>query len=409
MNNHLRFPDNFLWGAATSSHQVEGHNYNDWTLWEESSLRHNELRGNGHIEKYGLKNFLSRTAANHFHLYKEDYELAKELGHNATRLSIEWSRIEPEEGVFNEAALAYYRTVIAHLTTLGITPLVTLYHWTVPVWFSNQGGWLNPASPGQFARFAAHIVTALKDDVTFWITLNEPEIYATNSYLNGIWPPQRRSYIAFWRVFHRLIAAHRQAFSAIKNIQPDAQVGIAKNNIYFEAAGKNPFNRLFKKIYDYAWNFYFLDRIRTYQDFIGLNYYFHNRIDWGFIRNENKALSDLGWELHPEGIYHVLTDLQRYRRPIYITENGLADATDSQRAWFIKEILRHVHRSIEEGVDVRGYLHWSLIDNFEWDKGFFPRFGLVAVDYATYKRTPRSSAHIYGAIAKNNTLPIDSP
>lgn len=404
MPKNLYFPDKFLWGASTSSHQVEGHTTNDWTAWETSVKRLEHLKQSGQLKKYGLDNFISHTAANHFHLYKEDYALAKEMGHNATRLSLEWSRIEPQEGVFDESALNHYANMIRHIKSLGIEPLVTLWHWTIPLWFRDRGGWLDAQAPAYFTRYAERVVAHLKNEVTFWITLNEPEIYTANSYLTGIWPPQRKSIIKFLRVFHRLIAAHKQAFSAIKNIQPAAQIGIAKNNIYFEGAGKNPLNHALKKIYDHAWNFYFLDRIKHHQDFIGLNYYFHNRISWGFIKNENKIVSDLGWELHPEGIYHVLSDLKQYNCPVYITENGLADATDRERAWFIKEIVRNMHRALSDGVDVRGYLHWSLIDNFEWDKGFSPRFGLVEVDYKNHKRTPRPSAHTYRSIVTNNAL-----
>lgn len=404
MKKNLYFPDKFLWGASTSSHQVEGCTTNDWTQWETSAKRLEHLKHSGQLKKYGLDNFISHTAANHFHLYKEDYQLARDLGHNATRLSLEWSRIEPQEGFFDESALNHYANVLRHIRNLGLEPFITLWHWTIPLWLRDRGGWLCTEAPAYFTRYVEKVVSHLKKEVTFWITLNEPEIYSANSYLTGVWPPQHKNIFKFLQVFHRLITAHKEAFSLIKQLQPNAQVGIAKNNIYFEAAGKNPLNHIFKKIYDRAWNFYFLDRIKHYQDFIGLNYYFHNKIDWGFIKNENKRISDLGWELYPEGIYHVLNDLTRYHCPIYITENGLADAVDRERTWFIEESLRQVHRALSENVDVRGYLHWSLIDNFEWDKGFFPRFGLIEIDFTSHKRTPRPSAYAYRAIAIRNAL-----
>jgi beta-glucosidase len=297
--------------------------------------------------------------------------------------------------------------MIKHITSLGIAPLVTLYHWTVPLWFRDKGGWLNDGAVRAFTRFATKMAECLGGYVTHWITLNEPEIYAANSYLTGVWPPQQRNLIHFLRVFHRLIYAHRAAYHAIKRLQPTALIGIAKNNIYFEAAGHNPVNHILKALCDYGWNRYFLNRIKHHQDFIGLNYYFHNRMDWGRVKNKNERTSDLGWELYPQGIYDVLTELKAYHLPIYITENGLADAADLERGWFITETLRQVHRAIEQGVDVRGYLHWSLLDNFEWDKGFYPRFGLIAVDYATQKRTPRPSALLFASIAKNNRLEFD--
>jgi beta-glucosidase len=162
-----------------------------------------------------------------------------------------------------------------------------------------------------------------------------------------------------------------------------------------------------KKIIDWRRNFYFLNRLKNYQDFIGLNHYFHNRINYGFNKNENEKLSDVGWELYPEAIYYVLVDLKRYNKPIYITENGLADAKDKQRSWFIFESLKNINRAINEGVNVKGYLHWSLVDNFEWDKGFWPRFGLLEIDYKTLERKVRPSAYFYRDICIANEITED--
>jgi beta-glucosidase len=222
--------------------------------------------------------------------------------------------------------------------------------------------------------------------------LNEPEIYAVNSHLTGIWPPQKKNpWNYFWTLRH-LIRAHCLAYQAIKQRCPDAKVGIAKNNIHFEPY-KNKFtNRVVVRIFRWWWNDYFLKAIDTHQDFIGLNYYFRNIVDFTMVKNENKVISDLGWELHPEGIYHVLMDLKKYAKPIYITENGLADSNDSERTWFIEQTIWQLRRALEKKVDLRGYLHWSLLDNFEWDKGFRARFGLVEIDFKTQKRTPRKSA-----------------
>jgi beta-glucosidase len=239
-----------------------------------------------------------------------------------------------------------------------------------------------------------------KEDVKFWITLNEPEIYSMNSYLRGIWPPQKKGIINFYIVMRNLTKSHRRAYRIIKKINPKAQIGIAKNNTYFEAANDKFVNRTLKKLADKYWNDYFLDKITHRQDFIGLNYYFHDRIDNGFKQNENKKVSDLNWELYPQGIYHVLRDLKKYGKPIYITENGLADAEDKYRAWYIEEILKNVGRAIKDGADVRGYFHWSLLDNFEWAHGFWPRFGLIEVDYKTQERTLRKSAQKYSELIK---------
>ncbi len=398
------FPKGFYWGASTSSHQVEGHNTNDWTEWEQSEKRLKHLTETGQIEKYGKHTFVSGKAANHHHLFRDDFQLAKKLGHNSTRFSLEWSRIESEEGRFSKKALDKYRDTITHLEETGIEPFVTLWHWTIPLWLRDKGGWSNPKVIAYFERYVEEVMKVMGDKVRFWITLNEPEIFTTQSYLTGVWPPQQKNPINYVRVFRHLIKAHVRVYPIIKQYNPEAQVGIAKNNIYFEAHTKHPINRLVKRAADWWWNEHFLNQINKWQDFVGLNYYFHNRTNFFMVRNENKRLSDLGWELHPEGIFHVLLDLQKYNKPVYITENGLADAEDKDRSWYIREILKNVHRAIEAGVDVRGYLHWSLLDNFEWHEGFKARFGLVEVDYETMERKPRKSALYYKEIALNNIL-----
>ena len=406
MQNHkqINFPKDFFWGAATASHQVEGNNHNDWSEWEKSERRIKFLQSKRLIEKYGLENFISARAADHYNNFQEDFKIAKELGHNATRFSIEWSRIEPEEGHFNEREIEHYKKVIATLKELKIEPFVSIWHWPIPIWLRNKGGWQYKKISDYFARYAEKISTAFGKDVKFWITLNEPEIYASNSYFNGVWPPQKRNLIAYLNVLHNLIKSHRKAYEVIKKINPNAKIGIAKNNIYFEAYQNKIINRLLKKFIDWWWNFYFLNRIKNYQDFIGLNHYFHNRINYGFNKNENKKTSDMGWELYPEAIYYVLKDLKCYNKPIYITENGLADANDKKRGWFIFESLKNVSKAIDEGVDVRGYLHWSLMDNFEWDKGFWPRFGLLEIDYKSLERKIRPSAKFYRDICVANGI-----
>ena len=391
----LEFPKNFYWGSATSSHQVEGNNHNDWSEWEKKNAKRlaesakNKAWPDYILDKYPNplqeENYISGRACDHYNRFREDFDIAKQLGHNAYRFSIEWSRIEPEEGKFDEKEIEHYRQVISALKERGMEPFVTLWHWTIPLWFRDKGGWLNKNAPKYFERYSNKISRSLQN-VRFWITLNEPEIYVSNSFLKGIWPPQIKSLMKMKMVAGNLIKAHKLVYKIIEDTNPEAKIGIAKNNIYFEGW---PFIFI-----DWFWNKYFLNRIRKYQDFIGLNYYFHRR----FGGNENKEITDMGWEIYPEGIYHVLKDLKKYNKPIYITENGLADTKDEKREKFIKEHLKWVHRAISEGVDVGGYFYWSLLDNFEWDKGFWPRFGLVKVDYKTFERKIRPSAWEYKKI-----------
>jgi beta-glucosidase len=400
--------DNFLFGASTSSHQVEGGNRNDWTEWERRSakrlaliaLRRGSGQANRNLPDHVLggypdplkeENYISGVACDHYNRFREDFDIAKSLGHTAHRFSIEWSRIEPEEGKFDEREIAHYRAVILALRERGIEPFLTLWHWTLPVWLAEKGGVLAGDFPKYFARYVGKVAGEFKNDVTFWMTLNEPEIVAGNAYLRGVWPPQKRSVVLYHRCITNLIRAHQAGFSAIKRVAPQSQVGIAINFCWFESAG-GIVNDVLKRFADRVRNFHFLNHIRTSLDFIGCNYYFHSRIDWGFNKNKNESVSDLGWEIYPEGIYHVLNELKKYQLPIYITENGVADARDAKRGTFIAEHLLWMRKAMNEGADVRGYFHWSLLDNFEWDKGFWPRFGLVEVDYATLERRIRPSA-----------------
>ena len=402
----FQFPKEFYCGAATSAYQVEGGNLNDWSEWEkenterlpseaEQKIGHLHNRPDIKNQAQNPQNYISGRACDHYDCFKEDFDIAKSLGHNAHRFSIEWSRIEPEEGKFNEIEIEHYRKVIKALRTRSIEPFVTLWHWPIPIWLRNKGGWQSRKMPEYFAKYAGKIVFELKNDVKFWLTLNEPEIFSSMSYLKGVWPPQKKNPLSYFLVIRNLIKAHRKAYRIIKKIQPNAQIGIAKNNIYFEATGGG-IDFILKKIIDWWWNFYFLNKIKNHQDFIGLNHYFHNRIkNFKFNQNENKKVSDMGWELYPEAIYHCLIDIKKYNKPVYITENGLADAKDENREWFIKESLENIHKAIQNGVNVRGYFYWSLLDNFEWDKGFWPRFGLVEIDYKTMERKIRKSALVY--------------
>jgi beta-glucosidase len=370
----LKFPDNFYWGTATAAYQVEGGIRNSWSAAG---------------EKYD-----AGIACDHYNRFEEDFDLAKKMNNNAHRFSIEWARIEPTEGNFNQAEIEHYRQVILSLKKRGIEPFVTLYHWTLPAWFSEKGGWLDIGAPQYFARFTEKTVNEYKDLVKFWITINEPNIYTAHSFLRGAWPPFKKSFYVTQQVVRTLIESHKKAYEVIHRIDSDAMVGITNNN--------NNFKGILKFFSDDYWNHQFFRAINDYQDFVGVNYYFSSSVFDVILRARER--SDLNWKIDPKGIYRVLKDLKIYGKPIYIMENGLADAKDEKREKFINDHLEWAHKAIGEGVDVRGYFYWSLLDNFEWDKGFEPRFGLIEIDYKTLERTPRPSSVKYAEICKNNSI-----
>lgn len=418
MRKSFQFPKGFLWGAATSAHQVEGGNRNDWTEWENKSAERLAREAAGkfsHLTNWpeirvraeDPANYISGKACDHYHRFRDDFDIAAQLGHNAHRFSIEWSRVEPKEGKFNAAAIEHYREVIAALRERGMEPFVTLWHWTIPLWLRDRGGIEYVRFPELFVRYAGRVVSALRSQTRFWMTLNEPTSVLANSYLRGIWPPQARSWMRTRTAAHRLAEAHRRAYALIHHIQPDAAVGFGNILVFAEPASRNPLDRAAAAFRRYLSNSYFFYLTGDTHDYLALQYYFHLRL--GFpqqVRNANARVSDLGWELFPEGHYHLLKQLAVYRKPIFITESGLADAADSQRARYIHESLRAISRAVREGADVRGYFHWSLLDNFEWDKGFWPRFGLVGVDYKTLERKIRPSAWEYKKIIAANAIEV---
>ncbi len=286
-------------------------------------------------------------------------------------------------------------------------PFVTLWHWTLPVWLAEKGGVAHHDFPTYFDRYTETIVKALGREVKFWITLNEPEVVASHAYLKGAWPPQKKNFFTYYRVLRNLIQAHHLAYRTIKKYDTDCEIGIAKHQVAFDIARNTFINRILKRIAHFFWNEWFLNQIKNSQDFIGLNFYNRSVIDNGFGKNKNKRVTDFGWEFHPESLYQALLDLKRYQKPIYITENGLADAKDTLREEWIEKSVFAIRKALSHNVDVRGYLYWSLLDNFEWDKGYWLRFGLIAVDRATQKRTIRPSAYTYARICRSNQLEVE--
>ena len=388
--SNLKFPKNFLWGAAVSSYQVEGGVENcDWS-----------------------KDFPAGKACDYYNQYEKYFDLAKELNQNIHRFSLEWSRIEPEEGRFDRKEVEHYRKMLLALKKRNIKSMVTLWHYTIPLWLSQKGGWHNPKAPQYFESYVRFIVEELDDLVDFWVTLNEPMVYLMLAYIEGRFPPQKKNSILAPLVFLNFAQAHKKAYKAIHGFNNQAKVGTAQNYSFIDAYNKKSFlNKIAVKLFGFFNNHFFLKFINRHLDFIGANYYFHNRIKitplaFPFIKieNENKEVSDMGWEIYPEGIYYILRDLQKYNLPIYITENGIADKEDKKRAGFIKEHLKWTHRAITEGVDIRGYMYWSMFDNFEWDSGFTKRFGLIEMDYKKMETRIRGSAREYARMCRENAV-----
>lgn len=425
MANNLKFPKDFLWGSATSAYQVEGGIINEWSEWEKKNAPRLAEEAKTYWKDWQIKkfpeildceNYISGRTAEHYSRYKEDFDLIESGGHNAHRLSLEWSRIEPQDGIFDEKEIEHYRQVLEDLKRRNIKIFLTIWHWTNPLWVAEQGGWENKKTINDFVKYSERLATDFKDLVDFWQPLNEPGTYIGMSYVQGAFPPQVRS---FWRAnktFKNLMEAYRQAYKTIKRIKPSAQVGMSHYAVYNIPYKNKFFNRIFIKLIDYFRNWRFLDSIDETNDFIGIQYYHTDNLDinlfdikfgsshWGPIKlkNPNEYVSDMNWDIFPEGIYHLIKRAAKYKKPIYITENGLADKFDEKREKFIQDHLFWINKAIQEGVDVRGYFYWSLLDNFEWDKGFWPRFGLIEIDYKTLERKPRKSYYAYRDIIKNS-------
>jgi beta-glucosidase len=425
-NVALEFPKGFLWGSAISAYQTEGGNYNQWTAWESEG---------GHIKDGSV----CGMACDFYHLYEKDLDLAKQLGHNTFRFSIEWSRIEPRKGEWNKKEVKHYRDVVMATKKRGITPLITLHHFTNPVWMEDEGGWVNPSSVDYFKRYVSYLAEELGDLVDLWTAINEPTAYASSAYMLGRTPPQVSDMEKYQSVLRNMLLATANAYHDIHDIigknstRSAPKVGTVKDMEYFQPYSENdPKDRDEASFLHQFYNAAFLDALKTGKinppmgsgeqidflrdafDFIGFNYYSRTLVRSGarevleedkpLTRKDGLGTTDMGYEIYPEGIYHLIKWLRSYSKPIYITENGVAVQDDERRAMSIVLHLEQVHRAITEGADVKAYLYWSLIDNFEWDSGFDKKFGLVEVDYRTQERKPRPSAYVYKEIIEKNGI-----
>jgi beta-glucosidase len=416
-------PKHIKFGSATAATQVEGGDTDsNWYHW---SLK-------GQI----ANNESSIVAADHWNRVDEDIEIMKEMNLEVYRLSIEWSRIEPEEGVWSDEGIDHYTDEIKALLRARIQPLVTLHHFSHPQWFEEIGAWTNPKSVELFTRFTQKIIEVLGDDVNEYCTINEPNVFATDTYLDHKYPPGYKDEIGlYFKASKHMILAHLKSYKLIHHLRrsmgyTDTKVGIALHMAYFEVKGKNPLTYLSKSLMDHSFhNMYIKGMIEgkltlplgigypegrgRFCDFLGVNYYSRHLIHssmnpfmlFGEVKVEDdlpdEKLNDLGWEIYPEGMLKVIKPLyKKYQLPVYITENGIPDEKDVKRSKFIYDHLQVIRDMVYEGIDVRRYYHWSLLDNLEWNDGYYPRFGLVKVDFDTQERTIRESGRFYGEICQ---------
>lgn len=430
--NTIRFPNGFLWGTTVSSHQVEGHNvHSDW--WE--------FEHKGGKIKDGT---VSGPACDMWNRYIEDFDRMQEMGLSALRMSVEWARIEPRPGEYDEEALEHYMEMLRALKERGIAVCLTLHHFTNPKWVSDAGDWAARDVVKWFRAYTRRVVDALFDYVDLWVTLNEPMGPIVNGYLLGMMPPEIRNPLKARAAFRNMLRAHAAAAEVIrrhaneKNADRRPLIGITAALAHYEPVNpKNPVETRLMDTVRFLMNHAFLDAMATGKvsppfglgetihglagsfNYIGANYYSRSRLapipklklQWPpdltqfLYLPPGTETTEMGWEVYAPGFYHVLRDMsRRYKVPIYVTENGIADGTDTKRPRYILTHLTQMHRAISDGADIRGYFHWSFIDNFEWLEGWRPKFGLIAMDPKTLDRLPRRSAAMYSKIARANAI-----
>jgi beta-glucosidase len=416
----MHFPPDFLWGTATSSHQVEGNNdNNDWWHWEQEE---------GHI----LNNDKSGLACNWWADAEADLDRATEMGTNAHRLSLEWSRIEPEPSVFDMEALGRYREILQAMYHRDIEPMVTLHHFTLPQWLVEKGDFNSEIMVDYFRRYTAKVVESLGDLVPKWVTINEPQIFTVFRHVTNVFPtPAKRGWPAAFQVVRSMLRCHAAAYHTIKALYPQSLVGVAKHYRPIQPLWEgNWVDQWWAKRVDWLFNSMWMesmndgrlrwpvgrgkiDHLAGTFDFVGINYYSRSLVHFpphvGSLYEEKlppgaEATDGDFFEVYPAGLFTAIKANVRYKKPIYITENGLPDIADRLRPSFILRHLREVWRAISFNYPVMGYYHWSLIDNFEWDRGWSQRFGLIEMDPETQERRLRPSAKLYSEICKSGSI-----
>ena len=426
-------PD-FLLGAASSAYQIEGGNHNDWTTWETGHYPD----GSPHVAGGAS----AARAADSWNLWRADLAALQLIGANTYRLGIEWSRLEPEEGAWDQAAAAHYQEMLQALVAAHVRPMVTLYHFTLPPWLARRGGWEWSGAPAAFAAFAARAGAAFGAAVDLWCTINEPNVYVAKGYLAGQWPPGLKEPRRAGEVLRALMKGHALATAALRRadvVDADGdgrptRIGIAQNLRLFDPASANPIDGL---VAGYATRFYndsFLEAVANGRirisipgaididepypalagtfDYLGVNYYTRELVI-GHLRgpdhyvptaSPDRPRNDLGWEIYPEGLYRLLIRYSTYRWPLLITENGMADNQGDRRGEFIRAHIYALDRARGEGINVIGYLYWSLTDNFEWSHGYRGRFGLFSIDFdydPALTRRPTAAVPVFQEAARN--------
>jgi beta-glucosidase len=386
------FPAGFRWGTATAAHQIEGGNWNnDWWRWEHTP-------GTGCVDPSG-------DACDSWHRWPEDIALLADLGVTDYRFSLEWSRIEPEDGEHSVAALDHYARQCEALLEAGIDPVVTFHHFTTPRWLADQGGWEEPSTADRFAAYCERAAARLGPVMRRACTINEPNIVSTIGYLWGVFPPGQRDAGVRHQVNEVMVDAHRKAVDAIRAAAPGVPVGITLSMTDYQAVdgGEAYLERIRRSMEDV-----FLEAT-TGDDFVGVQTYSRERIGpQGRLPSEDGVPElVMGYEYYPESLAGTIRrawEVTKGEVPILVTENGIGTDDDSQRIAYVRAALEGVLDCIDDGIDVRGYTYWSLLDNFEWAFGYGPQFGLVACDRTTFERTPKDSARWFAQVVRANAL-----
>lgn len=390
--SNFTFPSGFEWSSATAAHQIEGGNWNnDWWAFENAP-------GTIAAEPSG-------DACDSYHRYDEDIALLQRLGVSSYRFSVEWSRIQPEATLVSAAELDHYSRVCEALLAVGISPTITLHHFTTPRWLAEQGGWENPETAARFGEFAAIVMARLGDLVGRVCTLNEPNMVASMGYRLGIFPPGRSEDVAAFDAVNRnFVDGHHRAVEAVR-AAGDTPVGLT---VAMQHNVAGPGGEEQARLADAGEDIY-LDAARG-SDYVGVQTYTRMVMGphgWAGPQPGVEVVSTMGYEVWPEALGATVRRAWNHLDgtvPILVTENGIATEDDDQRIRFVSEALRSLHACIADGIDVRGYTYWSLLDNFEWVLGYRPHFGLVAVDRSSFARTLKPSGEWFGRVIAANAV-----